>query len=229
MPFYKIASADLTNLPFLRRIARKNKPVILSTGASTLPEIDLAVEEIKKCGSGVLCLMHCVLNYPTSYENANLDMIAGLRRVYPGLIIGYSDHTLPDQDMLVLTAAYLKGASVIEKHFTFDKSLPGNDHYHAMDVADLRRFCRNIDFVKGLEGSSFKAPLPSENIARNNARRSIVLSRKVNAGEFLSEDDLTCKRPGNGISPLHWDKVIGMRAVHDLKEDHLLQWTDVAI
>jgi N-acetylneuraminate synthase len=227
MPFFKIASADLTNVPMLRQIAGKGKPVALSTGASTLAEIDLAVDELLRHGAPEIALLHCVLNYPTPYENAHLNMIDGLIRAYPQFVVGYSDHTLPDPAMAVLTAAYVKGARVIEKHFTHDKSLPGNDHYHAMDVVDLGRFTANIDLLKRAEGSDLKAPLDSERISRANARRSIVLARPMRAGQPVTEADITYKRPGTGISPLHWDEVLGMRARSDMEEDRVLHWADL--
>jgi|TARA_Y100000310_G_scaffold343730_1_gene452749 N-acetylneuraminate synthase len=226
LSYFKIASADITNLPFLRKIASKHKPILLSTGASNMEEIDLAITELQENGSGEICLMHCILNYPTENENANLDMIEGLKKSYPEKVIGYSDHTLPDPQMLVLTAAYLKGAMVIEKHFTNDKTLPGNDHYHAMDVEDLKRFKKNIQMLQSLKGSKIKEPIPSEDISREHARRSIVLSHNVKAGTILSEDDLTCKRPGNGISPLYWDKVIKMKVLRNLEKDYILKWSD---
>ena len=227
MTFYKIASADITNIPFLRKIARKHKPVLLSTGASTLEEISFAVTELKDHGCYSIGLLHCILNYPTENKNANLDMILGLKREFPELIIGYSDHTLPDPQMLVLTAAYLKGAVILEKHFTYDKNLPGNDHYHAMDVDDLKRFCQNIEFIQELKGSSIKEPLSSEEISRKHARRSIVLANAVEAGKILTEDDLTYKRPAFGVSPQDWDKVIGSRVFRDLEKDHVLEWSDI--
>ncbi len=227
MPFYKIASADLTNLPLLRQIASKNKPVVLSTGASTLAEIDIAVHELRRCGCRDIVLLQCILNYPTAYENAHINMMDGLRRAYPELVIGISDHTLADPGMLVLTTAYLRGARVIEKHFTDDKTIRGGDHKHSMDVNDLKCLCANLSFVRSLLGQSHKEPLDSEESARQNARRSIVLSRSVRAGQILTEDDLTYKRPGHGIGPLHWDEVIGRQVIVDLAEDHILQWSDL--
>jgi N-acetylneuraminate synthase len=227
MSFIKIASADITNIPFLRKVACKQKPVLLSTGASNREEIDLAVSELQKHGCNGLCLLHCILNYPTLNENANLDMIGGLQEAYPNFVTGYSDHTLPDPQMLVLTAAYLKGALVIEKHFTDDKTLPGNDHYHAMDKADLKQFNENIETLIKLRGTKLKAPLPSEEISRENARRSIVLNRSVEVGTVLEENDLTCKRPGTGISPQFWDQVLGKIALKSLAEDHILKWSDI--
>jgi sialic acid synthase SpsE len=229
MACFKIASADITNLPLLRKIAAKGKPVLLSTGASTLGEIDQAVAELARGGAPSLALLHCVLNYPTPYENAHLNMIEGLRRAYPDFVIGYSDHTVPDQGMLVLTAAYLKGARIIEKHFTHDKSLPGNDHYHAMDITDLQRFQENLALLRQVEGETHKAPLVSEKLARQNARRSIVLKSGVAKGAVLTEDVLTCKRPAFGINPWFWDEVIGKRAARDLPEDSILYWHDLVI
>ena len=227
MSCFKIASADITNFPLIRRIASKGKPVILSTGASTLAEIDMAVNELKTNRCEQLALMHCILNYPTRDEDANLDMIIGLQRAYPDLLIGYSDHTLPDDAMLTLTAAYLKGAVIIEKHFTNDKSLKGNDHYHAMDVHDLKRLNSNIKRLSILNGSDHKHPIPSEMPSRNNARRSIVLKVSVKQDMPITEDAITCKRPAHGISPLYWDDVLDKKAACDLDEDHILRWEDI--
>lgn len=227
MPCFKIASADITNFPLIRRIASKSKPVLLSTGASTLAEIDMAVNELKANGCEQLALLHCILNYPTKDEDANLDMILGLQRAYPDLLIGYSDHTLPDEVMLTLTAAYLKGAAIIEKHFTYDKSLLGNDHYHAMDILDLKRLRSNIEKLLSLNGSAHKHPIPSEAPSRENARRSIVLKIFSKQGMPITEDAITCKRPAHGISPLYWDDVLGKKIAHDLDEDHILRWEDL--
>jgi len=224
MPFYKIASADITNIPLLRKIAKKEKPVILSTGASNLEEIDLALKTLNSSGCKEVALLHCILNYPTPFEKANLNMIKGLKQVYPNNIIGYSDHTLPDNAMSSLVAAYTLGAVIIEKHFTDDKSLPGNDHYHAMDVEDLKCFLKIINNLYNSLGSSIKKPIKSEQISRLNARRSIVLKRNIQSGHKLEESDITYKRPGTGISTLYWDEVIGRELNKDLLEDDILQW-----
>lgn len=228
MPFFKIASADLTNIPFLRKVGQKGKPVVLSTGASSLGEIDLAVSTLEDAGAPSVALLHCVLNYPTPNDQAHLAMIRGLSRSYPDRLIGYSDHTVPDSFMTSLISAYLLGARVLEKHFTYDKTLPGNDHYHAMDVTDLKRFMTHLHEVKTLLGEeTVRRPLPSEQISRNNARRSIVMRRSVSRGYRLTESDLTYKRPGTGISPLHWDEVIGKRTTRTLESDQVLQWGDI--
>jgi len=228
MSYFKVASADLTNIPMLRQVAGTGKSVLLSTGASSLGEIDIAVNELTAHGCSEIVLLQCTLNYPCPNANANLNMIEGLQRTYPNLGIGYSDHTHPDPDMMILTAAWLKGAMVLEKHFTHDKSLPGNDHYHAMDVDDLKKFTANVAMLRETLGAGFKHPLPSEAPARLHARRSIVLARDVAQGAVIAEADLTYKRPGAGVSPLHWDTVIGMTAARDLAEDDVLQWQDLA-
>jgi len=229
MPYFKIASADLTNWPFLRKIAAKGKPVLLSTGACTLGEIDETIAELKSHGCPSVVPMHCVLNYPTPNANAHLAMITGLRRAYPDLLIGYSDHTLPDPYMMSLVTSYLLGARVLEKHFTHDKTLPGNDHYHAMDVEDAKHFFSHLDTVRELLGDSdHKEPLEDEKISRRNARRSLVSTRSIKAGTVIDESCLTYKRPGTGISPRFWDDIIGMRMARDVDEDHVLTWADVS-
>lgn len=230
MPFYKVASADITNLPFLRKIANKNKPVVLSTGASTLGEIDTAITALTDESCENIALLHCILNYPTETFNANLRMITGLKRAFPDHIIGYSDHTLPDESLSSLLAAYLLGAPILEKHFTYDKDLPGNDHYHAMDVKDLTSFTKSLKHIHELLGSSdHKKPLSTEKPARLNARRSIVLANNVVYGQELTKDDLTYKRPGTGISPSFWNEVIGRKVLNTLEADHVLQWHDLSI
>jgi N-acetylneuraminate synthase len=229
MPFFKIASADLTNVPLLRQVAGTGKPVVLSTGASTSEEVKAAVDTLLHAGCSELSLLHCVLNYPTADEHAHLGMITGLRHDYPSLVIGYSDHTVPDASMTACTTSYLLGARIIEKHFTHDKSLPGNDHYHAMDVNDLRTLVSNVSRARTMIGSDEdKEPLESEEIARLNARRSIVLDADVREGDVLVESMLTYKRPGTGVSPIHWDSVIGRKVSRDLEKDHVLQWEDLA-
>ena len=141
------------------------------------------------------------------------------------MLIGYSDHTLPN-DMKVVEAAILLGASVIEKHFTFDKTLKGNDHYHAMDKDDLVRLRQRLDDLSVIIGSTEKAPIDSEQISRENARRSLVLSKKVKKGDILSHDNITWKRPGVGIEPSEIDSLIGKVCIKNLDEDHIINWDD---
>jgi len=221
MGVFKISSSDITNKPFIEFMCGFGKPMILSTGASHLSEIDEAVSWIRNSGND-LALLHCVLNYPTADANANLGMLTSLCARYPGLPVGYSDHTLPG-DMQVLEVATLLGARILEKHFTFDKTLPGNDHYHAMDKDDLKRLQARLDHVFELLGSFDKAPLPSEAPARLNARRSLVAARSIRAGTKISLEDLTWKRPAHGISPREIDAVVGKVAKVDIAEDAILQ------
>lgn len=227
VPAFKIASADITNTPLLRLVAAKGKPVILSVGAANLEEISQAVLTLEAAGCSEISLLHCVLNYPTENRNANLNMILGMTEAFPGKLIGYSDHTRPDSCMTAVCMAYLLGARIIEKHFTHDKTLPGNDHYHAMDVEDLKVFIDQVEKLILLSGQTNKAPLASEDVSRLNARRSIVISGDVAAGTVLNESHLIAKRPGTGISPLHWDEVLGRKASRTLKDDHILQWEDM--
>ncbi len=226
--FFKIASADITNPPLLKKVAATGKPVILSTGASNIGEIDGALAILRGAGAKEICLMHCILNYPTRNENAHLGMLVDLRNRYPGLLLGYSDHTLPSEQMTSLISAHLLGAVVLEKHLTLDKTLPGNDHYHAMDEKDLVKFQVNVKQVHELLGSTrLKASIATEEISRLNARRSIVLARDLKSGHTLTEQDLVAKRPGTGISPMKWDEVVGKKLARDLPEDHILSWDDL--
>jgi sialic acid synthase SpsE len=227
MPFFKIASADITNTPLLREVAKYKKPVVLSTGASTIPEIENALNELLVNGIKEIGLLHCMLNYPTDYNNAGLSMIKTLKRLFPNRVIGYSDHTIPEADMLTVTTAVTLGARIIEKHFTHDKSLPGNDHYHAMDINDLKVFIDNINRLQLITKEIDRDSRSEELSARLNARRSIVLSKQILAGEVISSSHLTCKRPAFGISPIYWDEVVGKIAVHNLEEDSILKWKDI--
>lgn len=220
---FKISSSDLTNLPFIRHIVGFGKPILLSTGASHIWEIAQAVDEIRAADLP-LCLMHCVLNYPTADENANLGMLADLQQHFPTAVPGYSDHTLPNEEMDVLTTAMLLGADVLEKHFTIDKTLPGNDHYHAMDAADLRRFLERSERLVSLVGDHQKHPIATEQVSRLNARRSLVAKRAIAQGRVIDDADLTWKRPASGISPREIDNVIGRTARQEIAEDEVLQW-----
>ena len=222
MNVYKISSSDLSNLPFIAHMARKNKPVILSIGASNEDEIRRAVDTIRKYNTQPLILLHCVLEYPTPYEHANLAKIATLKKTFPDVIVGYSDHTKPDTCFDVIKTAHLLGAVVVEKHYTLNKTLKGNDHYHAMDDADANAIIDGIAFVDTLCGSGELRCLDSEAKARQNARRSIVAACDIKAGTVITEDMLTFKRPGTGISPTRIDEVIGKKAACDIADDTIL-------
>lgn len=228
VPFFKVASADICNAPLLRRIASKGKPVILSTGASNVDEIERALRWLDEAGAPTVVLLHCILNYPTIDKNAHLRMLMGLRQAFPDRLVGYSDHTLPSSSMLSLTTAYSLGACVLEKHFTLDKSLPGNDHYHAMDPDDLRAAIAGLVKVREILGPTrYKEPLTTESPARRYARRSVVAVRTLEVGEILTEQDLVCKRPATGIGTEHWDDLIGRRISRTVAEDTPLAWDDL--
>ena len=222
MDVYKISSSDITNKPFIEYICGFDKPIILSTGASNMDEINDAVSWIDAKGNK-LALLHCVLNYPTDDANANLGMIRSLQKNFPDRLIGYSDHTLPGE-MKVLEVATLLGAIILEKHFTHDKSLPGNDHYHAMDKNDLKRFYINMQSVLKLVGKCDKAALDSEESARLNARRSLVASRRIGNGQGINTEDLTWKRPASGISPKNIEELVGKKACRVIEEDEVMHW-----
>lgn len=221
---YKISSSDLSNLPFIKHIAAKGKPIYISTGAAYISEIEEAVRAIREAGCKDICLLHCVLSYPTKNEDANLNMIKHLKDMFPDVKIGYSDHTMPDKTMTILTTAYLFGAEIIEKHFTLDKTLSGNDHYHAMDPEDLKIAVENFKLLEVIGGKYEKTVLPCEEIPRREARRSLVLTRDLKKGDVIKAEDLILKRPGTGIKPEHMDIVIGRKVTLDLKEDTVLTW-----
>ncbi|WP_459866716.1 N-acetylneuraminate synthase family protein [Endothiovibrio diazotrophicus] len=222
MEVFKISSSDLNNKPFIDYLCGFGKPIVLSTGAAYLWEVEQSVSWIEAHGNA-LSLLHCVLNYPTDDANANLAMIPELARKFPEHVVGYSDHTLP-RDMKTLEVATLLGARIIEKHFTHDKTLPGNDHYHAMDKEDLKRFHARMDLLFGLLGGHRKEPLASEAPARRNARRSLVAARAIPAGKRVEAEDLTWKRPGHGIDPRDFDRLLGCTAAAAIEEDAVLQW-----
>jgi sialic acid synthase SpsE len=225
MDTFKISSSDITNYPFIDYICRFKKPIILSTGASYMYEIERALSWIQKYDNP-LALMHCVLEYPTPNESANLGMIVDLQNRYPEYLIGYSDHTVPG-DMKICEIAVLLGANIIEKHFTHDKTLKGNDHYHAMDVNDLKYFNSKLEQNNRIIGSYKKSALPSEQPARDNARRSLVAKRDIPQNKNIEEEDLTFKRPGGGISPANIEEVIGTRARDFISEDEVIVWTSI--
>ena len=227
MPVYKVASADITNFPLLRQIASKGKPVLLSVGASYLSEVDQAVRVVREGGVEQIALMHCVLEYPSAAEHANLETIPYLQSAYPNLTMGWSDHITPAHNCVSLLAAWLQGADILEKHYTLDKSLGGNDHYHAMDPDDAREFLACQRYVSEMMGRRGKTVLACEEIPRKYARRSLVAVRDILAGTVLTAEMLTAKRPGTGISPALIDLVLGRKTTVETKEDELLGWDKI--
>lgn len=227
MQLYKISSSDVSNIPLMIRIAKKNLPIILSIGASEADEVDSAVALIRKYNDRRLTLLHCVLEYPTPYEDANLMKIQGIKQLYPEVIAGYSDHTKPDSMMDVLKTAYLLGAQVIEKHFTLDKSIKKkNDHFHSMDCEDLKKLKNSLEFIRKIKGRGELVCLENEVLTRDSVRRSAVSACNISKGTKLTEDMVVFKRPGNGISPKELVAILGKEAKADILEDVLLKKED---
>ena len=222
--FYKVSSSDLSNIPFIKYIGSKGKPVYISVGAAYLSEVDVAVRTLKEVGCKDIAVLHCVLSYPTDPCDANLRVIETLKKTFPDIRVGFSDHVAPDETMMTLATAYLLGAEVIEKHFTLDKSLSGNDHYHAGDPDDFMKAIANFKWIDMVLGCGEKTVLDCEIIPRREARRSLVLARDMKVGEIIKREDLIPKRPGTGISPENIDIVVGREVVRDLKEDTILTW-----
>lgn len=222
MEAFKISSSDINNKPFINFLCKFNKPIILSTGASYMWEIERAVSWIEDEHCPV-ALLHCVLNYPTDDDNANLENIRELAKKFPNHTIGYSDHTLP-KDMKTLELATVLGAKIIEKHFTFDKTLPGNDHYHSMDKSDLIKLHSRLESIRKILGNVKKMPLETEENSRLYARRSLVSARDIKAGEIIQLHHITWKRPGTGIDPSEIASLIGKNAIQDIAEDTTLSW-----
>ena len=225
MVAFKVGSADITSLPLLRHIASKGKPVILSTGASTVGEIESALGAIRAEGNEDIILLHCILSYPTEYKDANLQTMVWLQRLFADLPVGLSDHTLADPAMTVPLAAAAMGAPLIEKHFTLDKSQPGNDHYLSMDADDLARFVASLNILSQAQGKGgSRQVLAVEETPRAMARRSLVSRTAIPTGTVISREMLTYKRPGTGISPADLELVLGRRARVDIAEDKTLTW-----
>ncbi len=225
--FFKIASADITFYPLLDFVSKTDKAIVISTGASNILEIKSAVDLIEVNSKFSPIIMHCILNYPTQDKNANLLMIKSLKETFRDYIIGLSDHTNPNSNLDNLIYSYLLGATVIEKHFTHDKSLPGNDHYHSMDSNDIKNFRKKMKEIKSLLGASQKKCIPSEEISRNNARRSIYTYGNLRRNEILTSKNIICKRPGEGISPKKFNEILGKKLNKDLKDDTLIKWEDL--
>ncbi len=222
--YFKIASADLTCTPLLEIIGQEDKPIILSTGASSLAEIAEAVSVLKSNGNTNISLLHCILSYPTTIFNSNLSFLEKLRQSFPNYRIGLSDHVADNETDRFLLARAL-GATIIEKHFTNDMRLKGNDHYHSGDsnyFLNITASIRRADLILG----SGDEILETELAARGNARRSIVYSRDLNKGDKIELDDLSYKRPGAGISPSEYKNLLEKELKKDVKFNDLVSLED---
>lgn len=219
MPLFKIASCDLPNLKHLRHIASFKKPIILSTGASTPDEIDRAIETILGQGNYQLMLLACTLSYPTKNEDANLLRIRTLIERYPGMIIGFSDHTEPDPYMVIPSIAVALGAMIIEKHYTLDRTMTGSGHFFAVSPNDLKKMVQNIRLTETILGEGLLGIAKSERKAWQSARRSIVAEIAINEGDKITAEMIALKRPGGGLSADMTKYVIGKRAKQDIEPD----------
>lgn len=218
VPIYKISSGDLTNIPFLRHIAKLNKHIILSTGMANLCEVEIAVNEIKKYGNYNIILLHCTSNYPTSYEDVNLNAMITLKNAF-NLTVGYSDHTV---GIDIPIAAVSMGAKVIEKHFTLDKTMEGPDHKASLDPIELKKMVKSIRNVEKAFGDGIKRCNKSEESTRSVARKSIVASSNMKRGDVISYGNITFKRPEGGLSPIYIDEVIGKMCTADIEKDEYI-------
>ena len=223
VPFFKIASMDVTHLPLLRYVARKQRPVVLSTGMATLAEIERAVEAIRAEGNEEIVLLHCVSIYPPEPDAIHLRNMETFRRAF-GVPVGFSDHTL---GTAVPLAAVALGACVIEKHFTLDKDLPGWDHAISADPAELRAIVEGGRAVADALGSTVRTVSAAERAKRAQFRRSLVARRALEQGHVLTEGDLDAKRPGTGIPPDQWAHVLGRTLAADVAPDQVLRWEDL--
>ena len=229
VPLYKIGSGEITNLPFLEYIAQKDKPIILSTGMANLSEVEEAVNVIlsnqncpNKNAFPPLTVLHCTTNYPTPYEEVNLNAMLTLKEAFK-LPVGYSDHTLGIE---IPIAAVALGADVIEKHFTLDRNLPGPDHKASLEPDELKTMVKKIRNVEKALGNGIKKPTKNEIETMKVARKSLVAARNIKSGEIIKESDIIIKRPGTGILPKFKDIIIGMRVTKDIKKDDIFNWED---
>ena len=217
---FKVASCDLTNFPLLRYIASKNLPMLLSTGAASILEIREAISEVRQVSDCPILIMHCTLCYPTKVEDANLLALNDIQSNFPGYLIGLSDHTL---GTLIASTSVALGVRAIEKHFTFDKTLPKSaDHWLSLDEADLRKLVLDVRVIEASLGHGRKELLEAEKLAWGFARRSVVAMRKIPKGSILVETDFTMKRPGTGLHSKNIVKLVGKKALFDIEEDQIV-------
>lgn len=222
---WKIPSGEITNLPYLQKIGAlryPDKKVYLSTGMATLEEIKRCIRILEEAGTRKeeITILHCNTEYPTPDEDVNILAIEDIKRNFPGYSVGFSDHSA---GYLAAAGATLLGITMIEKHFTLDKDLPGPDHKASVTPEELKALCENVRRMEVLAGNGKKAVTDSERKNKIVARKSIVAKAAIKRGDVFSADNLTCKRPGNGISPMDWYKVLGQVAARDFQKDELIQ------
>jgi len=217
---FKIPSGEITNLPYLRHVGGLGKPVILSTGMATLGEIEAALEVLEMAGTPrtQITVLHCNTEYPTPMQDVNLRAMCGIRDAF-GVAVGYSDHTAGIE---VPIAAVALGATVIEKHLTLDRNLPGPDHKASLEPDEFAAMVHSIRNIEQVMGDGIKRPSPSEAKNMPIARKSLVAAKQIRAGEQFTAENITAKRPGTGITPMRWDEVVGRVAARDFAADELI-------
>ncbi len=221
LKLWKVPSGEITNLPYLRQIGCHGQPVILSTGMANLGEIEAALEVLEKAGTPrcQITMLHCTTEYPAPPEEVNLRAIHTIAQAF-GVAVGYSDHT---DGIAVPIAAVAMGATVLEKHLTLDRNLPGPDHNASLEPDQFAAMVQGIRTIEQALGNGVKRPTLSEQANLPVVRKSLVAARPIRAGEVFSEVNLTAKRPGTGISPMHWDDWIGRKALRDFSSDELIE------
>ena len=219
MPVYKISSGEITNLPYLEKIGQQKKKVILSTGMAVMDEIHAAVKILQENGTTDISILHCTTEYPTPYDALNLNVITTLKREFPNLVIGYSDHSIGSE---VPIAAAALGAEVIEKHFTLNTEMEGPDHKASATPDILANLVKGVRIVEKSLGSFDKTPEAVEEKNKIVARKSVVALCPIKQGEIFTEENITVKRPGNGISPMYWYEILGKEAQSDFEEDQVI-------
>ncbi|EAH6867314.1 N-acetylneuraminate synthase [Campylobacter upsaliensis] len=218
LPYFKIPSGEITNLPYLKAVAKCKKKVLLSTGMANLGEIEVALTILRKNGTRNITLLHCNTEYPTPFEDVNLNALKTLKEAFK-LEVGYSDHT---EGIVASLGAVALGAVVIEKHFTLDKTMEGPDHRASLEFEELRALCKGIRELEKALGSGIKKASKSEAKNKIIARKSLVAKREIQKGEKFSEENLTTKRPGSGISAMRYEEYLGKRALKTYKKDELI-------
>ena len=224
VPAFKIASSDLTNLPLISHIAKMDLPMIISTGLATMEEVKEAINVCNSLGNSKIAILHCVADYPANPEETNLSAINILRTTFD-VPVGYSDN---GESLFVDEVAVSLGANILEKHFTLDKNMKGPDHSFSIIPNDLKSLISKLRLIEKIKGNGEKIPNKSEIENKIAIRKSITCLKLIKSGEIFSSDNIALKRPGNGIEPKFWNKIIDKKSNRDIQKDELIKWEDVA-
>jgi N,N'-diacetyllegionaminate synthase len=220
-PYHKVPSGEITNLPYLRQMGGYGRPIILSTGMANMGEIEAALDVLEQAGThrGDITVLHCNTEYPTPMSDVNLRAMATMRDAF-GVRVGYSDHT---EGIEVAIAAVALGATMLEKHFTLDRNLPGPDHQASLEPGEIKAMVAGVRNIERAMGDGIKRSSASETRNKGIARRSLVATSVIRAGEVFTKENLAAKRPGTGLSPMRWDEILGRKAPRDFKPDEMIE------